>query len=51
MIVAINSINLLDGADGFASTIGIMMSLALGVMAVYQGKMVDAAISWPWPAH
>lgn len=45
MLVAINSVNLLDGADGFASTIGIVMSLALGVMAIYQGKMVDAAIS------
>jgi UDP-GlcNAc:undecaprenyl-phosphate GlcNAc-1-phosphate transferase len=45
MLVAINSVNLLDGADGFASTIGIVMSLALGVMAIYQGKIVDAAIS------
>ncbi len=45
MLVAINSVNLLDGADGFASTIGIVMSFALGVMAIYQGKMFDAAIS------
>lgn len=45
MIVAINSVNLLDGADGFASTIGIVMSLALSIMAIYQGKMVDAVIS------
>ena len=44
MLVAINSVNLLDGADGFASTVGIVMSFALGVMAIYQGKMVDAAI-------
>ena len=44
MLVAINSVNLLDGADGFAGTIGIVMSLALGVMAVYQGKIVDAVI-------
>lgn len=45
MLVAINSINLLDGADGFASTVGIVMSLALSVMAIYQGKMVDAIIA------
>ena len=30
-----NSINLLDGADGFAATIGIVMSVALGVMALF----------------
>ena len=41
----INSINLLDGADGFAATIGIVMTCALGVMAFYQGKMVDAVIA------
>ena len=45
MIAAINSINLLDGADGFASTIGIIMSMALAVMALYQGKVVDAVIA------
>ena len=34
VIAAINSVNLLDGADGIASTIGIVMSLALTVMAI-----------------
>ena len=45
VIAAINSVNLLDGADGIAGTIGVVMSLALSVMAVYQGEMVTAIIS------
>lgn len=43
-LVAINAMNLLDGADGFASTIGIVSSLAMGFLAFYQGKYVDATI-------
>jgi UDP-GlcNAc:undecaprenyl-phosphate GlcNAc-1-phosphate transferase len=43
-LVAINAMNLLDGADGFASTIGIVSSLAMGILAVFQGKYVDATI-------
>lgn len=45
MLVATNSINLLDGADGFASTIGIVMCLALSVMSIHQGDTVDAVIT------
>ena len=44
VIAAINSVNLLDGADGVAATIGIVMRLALGLMAIYVGLMVDAVI-------
>ena len=45
-LAVVNSINLLDGADGFASTIGIIMSLAMTVMALYHpsGRPVDALI-------
>ncbi len=41
-----NSVNLLDGADGFAATIGIVMSVALGIMALFHpnGRMFDAVI-------
>lgn len=41
-----NSINLLDGADGFAATIGIVMSLAMATMALVhpQGRFFDAVI-------
>jgi UDP-GlcNAc:undecaprenyl-phosphate/decaprenyl-phosphate GlcNAc-1-phosphate transferase len=45
IIAAINSINLLDGADGIASTIGLIMSLAVCAMALYMGKLFDAIIA------
>jgi UDP-GlcNAc:undecaprenyl-phosphate GlcNAc-1-phosphate transferase len=45
-LAVVNSINLLDGADGFAATIGIIMSIALSFMAYYHpsGRPVDALI-------
>ena len=46
MLAAINSVNLLDGADGFATTIGIVISLALGAMSLQGGKFFDAAIAF-----
>lgn len=45
VLAAINSVNLLDGADGIASTIGIIMSLAIAMMALYMGRVVDAVIA------
>lgn len=45
VLAAVNSINLLDGADGIAGTIGVVMSIAMGVMAIYQGSMVTAIIA------
>ncbi|MDB4766300.1 undecaprenyl/decaprenyl-phosphate alpha-N-acetylglucosaminyl 1-phosphate transferase [bacterium] len=47
VIASINSVNLLDGADGIAATIGIIMSFAMAVMLLYQGRVFDgiAAIS------
>ena len=44
VLAAINSVNLLDGADGIASTIGIIMSASLGVMMLFQGKGIDAIV-------
>ncbi|MEM7454032.1 MAG: MraY family glycosyltransferase [Planctomycetota bacterium] len=44
MLVAVNSVNLLDGADGFASTVGVIMAGSLGVMALLDGKIVDAVV-------
>lgn len=44
ILVGINSVNLLDGADGFASTIGVIMSVALCIMALHLGRYVDALI-------
>jgi len=45
VVAAINSVNLLDGADGIASTIGIVMSLALCAMALLQGHIPDAIVA------
>lgn len=44
LLAAINSVNLLDGADGIASTIGIIMSGAMGIMMIYQGSGIDSVI-------
>ncbi len=44
ILIGINSVNLLDGADGFASTIGFLMSVALCVMALHLGRGIDAVI-------
>lgn len=45
LLGAINSINLLDGADGFAATIGAVICCAIAGMAVFTDHPVDAAIA------
>lgn len=45
LLGAINSVNLLDGADGFAGTIGALMGLAFCVMSAATGNIVDAVIT------
>ena len=45
LLGAINSLNLLDGADGFATTIGIVISGTIAGMAAMQGNIVEAAIA------
>lgn len=45
VIASINSVNLLDGADGIAATIGIIMSLALAVMMLSIGRTIDCIIA------
>lgn len=44
VLAAINSVNLLDGADGFASTVGIVVFISLSIMAGYNGDLVDATV-------
>ena len=44
VLAAINSVNLLDGADGIAGTIGIVMSLSLGIMSISLGQGLNAII-------
>ena len=44
VLAAVNSVNLLDGADGIAGTIGVVMSIALGIMALWLGHALNAMI-------
>jgi len=44
VLAAVNSVNLLDGADGIAGSIGIVMSVALGIMAISLGHALNAII-------
>ena len=45
MLGAINAINLIDGADGMATTVGIILSMTVAVMAVMFGNHIEAAIA------
>ena len=51
LLGAINSVNLMDGVDGLASTIGLIFSITLGAMAIMTSQnstnhMVDAMIAF-----
>ncbi|MCA9189810.1 MAG: undecaprenyl/decaprenyl-phosphate alpha-N-acetylglucosaminyl 1-phosphate transferase [Planctomycetales bacterium] len=43
---AINSFNLIDGVDGLASTVGLVISLALGTLSLMHGDVVDATVAF-----
>jgi len=45
LLGAINAVNLLDGADGFASTIGIIISGSIAVMAATTGHPAEAMVA------
>lgn len=47
LLGAVNSVNLLDGADGFAGTLGLITSLSIAIMAIFGGvtKTADAVIA------
>ncbi|MBX3439301.1 MAG: undecaprenyl/decaprenyl-phosphate alpha-N-acetylglucosaminyl 1-phosphate transferase [Planctomycetaceae bacterium] len=45
MLGAINALNLIDGVDGLATSIGIVFSLTLATMAFLLGHEVDALIA------
>ncbi len=45
LLVGINSVNLLDGADGFATTIGLIMCVALCVISLRMGRIENAVIA------
>ncbi len=43
---AMNAVNLLDGADGFAGTVGLIMSLGLGWIALASGRLEAALMAF-----
>lgn len=44
LVIAVNALNLIDGADGVASTVGGIIALGLGCMSVAQGAPLNAAV-------
>jgi UDP-GlcNAc:undecaprenyl-phosphate GlcNAc-1-phosphate transferase len=45
MLGAINALNLIDGSDGVATTVGIVLSLALTALAMVTGHKMDAILA------
>jgi len=45
LLGAVNALNLLDGMDGLASSVGIVLSAAIGYMAWLTGHHVDAILA------
>jgi len=44
LVGAMNSLNLLDGVDGLATTVGIVLSLAIGVVALLFERYTEALV-------
>src|SRR5262249_15642423 len=42
---ALNALNLIDGSDGVATTVGIVLSLALTALAMVTGHTMDAILA------
>lgn len=45
LLGAVNSLNLIDGADGMAGTVGFVLSIAVSAMAWLSGSPVEAVIA------
>ena len=46
ILAAINSLNLLDGMDALASSVGLLLSLTIGAMALITGRWLEAIIAF-----
>jgi len=46
IMAAINSLNLIDGMDGLATTIGFIFSISIGAMAVMTGNWLEAIVAF-----
>ena len=45
LLAAINAVNLIDGVDGLATSVGVVLSLGVAAMAVSTGHKVDAMLA------
>jgi UDP-GlcNAc:undecaprenyl-phosphate/decaprenyl-phosphate GlcNAc-1-phosphate transferase len=45
LLGATNALNLIDGVDGLATSVGIVLSLALSIMAMMTGHLTDAMLA------
>lgn len=45
LVGATNALNLIDGMDGLATSVGIVLSLAISVMAMMTGHPIDALVA------
>ncbi len=45
LVGATNALNLIDGMDGLATSVGIVLSLAISVMAIMTGHQIDALVA------
>jgi UDP-GlcNAc:undecaprenyl-phosphate GlcNAc-1-phosphate transferase len=46
LLASINSLNLIDGADGLATTVGVIFGFTVGAMALIMGHELDAVIAF-----
>ncbi len=46
LLLAVNALNLIDGADGMATTAGCVISAGLGIVSVFNGSSLSAVIAF-----
>ncbi|HEV3340439.1 MAG TPA: MraY family glycosyltransferase [Pirellulales bacterium] len=50
LLGAINALNFIDGIDGLASTVGIILSMAIGILAMLTGHFTEGIVAWAFAA-
>ena len=46
LLLAVNALNLIDGADGMATTAGCVISAGLGIVSIFNGSSLSAVIAF-----
>ncbi len=46
ILAAVNSLNLIDGMDGLATSVGLIFSFTIGIMALMTGQWLEAIIAF-----